>query len=811
MMMPKNHPLMEEENIFKCPPLSFKMDHRCRLALSLKSSVSQKLRQFLGNYSDDVLAEYIVVLVCNGKNQNQAQEDLEAFLGEESGAFVEWMWSHLSKTIEFPEVPISSECVQGDTVSAKGDSSANKHSNGGQTKSHGGNNKLLDSYPELISSNIREDSIEGKRGKTNNCENFDYNLVENNWNEDVKTDPRPVRSSSKYSASPDRCLQYEDHFKKSLQKDQARKNLESAVGGNHCAKATRLPVRSSNSSVPNPSPRPRGNVWDRLGKPVNEASALNGEITTRFIDMVKRTAGHDENKAMLATSVGSKRSLGEVTVLDDNHCEKAISSCGTMAVDACDDIGLLRKRRRVDEISSANDLESLARGKCIVGQGRESTEIKRLQFNNTEAYEFKNKEGLSLGLANLSGQQAHPEASKIRRARLNGKVVASALQGKSEVREVKGLQCNDMIAYESRNKEGVSSRVADFSVQKSHPEVCKFLQAQCGKVAVPALQGESEEVRDIKGLQCNNIVCNESRKEDGVSMGVSDSSVGRADPDVCKSRQALWSGKVAVSAHQGKSEALILSVNGDPSHKPIQAEVMDVKLRLRQIELEMSKLRAKQAGITNDVKPTVVASGARNILIHSEEDIDSRTVFITNVHFAATKEALSLHFSTCGMVSKVVLLTDVMTGQPKGSAYVVFMSKEAADKALAMNGTSVYSRTLKIVRKKEAVVSVSTPPLLLQLPGKPSQPQTLSRPQKKPTPTKPYSTNHLQWRRDTLTSCENDPNSCEPSRVKGGDGFQSSGVLDDGAALYLEYHKVVHSNTDVRANSETSKESPMHA
>lgn len=30
------------------------------------------------------------MLVCNGKNQNQAREDLEAFLGAESGAFVSW-------------------------------------------------------------------------------------------------------------------------------------------------------------------------------------------------------------------------------------------------------------------------------------------------------------------------------------------------------------------------------------------------------------------------------------------------------------------------------------------------------------------------------------------------------------------------------------------------------------------------------------------------------------------------------------------------------------------------------------------------
>lgn len=34
--------------------------------------------------------EYIVVLVCNGKRQNQVRDDLEAFLGDDSENFVAW-------------------------------------------------------------------------------------------------------------------------------------------------------------------------------------------------------------------------------------------------------------------------------------------------------------------------------------------------------------------------------------------------------------------------------------------------------------------------------------------------------------------------------------------------------------------------------------------------------------------------------------------------------------------------------------------------------------------------------------------------
>ncbi|XP_073308228.1 uncharacterized protein [Primulina huaijiensis] len=85
------------------------------------------------------------------------------------------------------------------------------------------------------------------------------------------------------------------------------------------------------------------------------------------------------------------------------------------------------------------------------------------------------------------------------------------------------------------------------------------------------------------------------------------------------------------------------------------------------------------------------------------EDADSRTIFLSNVHFAATKDSLSRHFNKFGEVLKVIILTDPATGQPKGSAYIEFMRKEAAEHALSLNGTSFMSRFLKIVRKSSSV------------------------------------------------------------------------------------------------------------
>ncbi|KAL9268203.1 hypothetical protein AKJ16_DCAP16330 [Drosera capensis] len=41
------------------------------------------------------MMDYITVLVCNGKTQNQARDDLDAFLGEKSVDFVSWLWNLL--------------------------------------------------------------------------------------------------------------------------------------------------------------------------------------------------------------------------------------------------------------------------------------------------------------------------------------------------------------------------------------------------------------------------------------------------------------------------------------------------------------------------------------------------------------------------------------------------------------------------------------------------------------------------------------------------------------------------------------------
>ncbi|CAL5013380.1 unnamed protein product [Urochloa decumbens] len=105
------------------------------------------------------------------------------------------------------------------------------------------------------------------------------------------------------------------------------------------------------------------------------------------------------------------------------------------------------------------------------------------------------------------------------------------------------------------------------------------------------------------------------------------------------------------------------------------------------------------AEVQKDSQRAVPSVAVSYSTAHPTEDADSRTLYVSNVHFAATKDSLSRHFNKFGAVLKVVIVTNAATGQPTGSAYVEFLHKESAERALSLNGTSFMTRILKVVRR----------------------------------------------------------------------------------------------------------------
>ncbi len=62
----------------------------------------------------------------------------------------------------------------------------------------------------------------------------------------------------------------------------------------------------------------------------------------------------------------------------------------------------------------------------------------------------------------------------------------------------------------------------------------------------------------------------------------------------------------------------------------------------------------------------------------AEDERDSRSVFVKNVHFRAQEKELEEHFAESGKILKVTIRKDKMTNQPLGYAYIEFETVEGA-------------------------------------------------------------------------------------------------------------------------------------
>lgn len=134
---------------------------------------------------------------------------------------------------------------------------------------------------------------------------------------------------------------------------------------------------------------------------------------------------------------------------------------------------------------------------------------------------------------------------------------------------------------------------------------------------------------------------------------------------------------------------------------PDDAQVND---KLFQMEHEAAQLRALDAQLDSIAGPS---SSGENAAARSESD--ARSIYIGNVDYGATPLELQQHFSESGVVERVTIMTNKLTGQPKGFAYLEFALAEGANKAAAtQNGSLLRDRELKVSLKRTNVPGLST-------------------------------------------------------------------------------------------------------
>lgn len=74
-----------------------------------------------------------------------------------------------------------------------------------------------------------------------------------------------------------------------------------------------------------------------------------------------------------------------------------------------------------------------------------------------------------------------------------------------------------------------------------------------------------------------------------------------------------------------------------------------------------------------------------------------KKLYIGNINFRATEAALNELLSQAGEVVSVKLVTDRLTGKPRGFGFVEMASDAEAEKAISMfNGTSFMDRKLVV-------------------------------------------------------------------------------------------------------------------
>ena len=71
-------------------------------------------------------------------------------------------------------------------------------------------------------------------------------------------------------------------------------------------------------------------------------------------------------------------------------------------------------------------------------------------------------------------------------------------------------------------------------------------------------------------------------------------------------------------------------------------------------------------------------------------------LYVGNLPFTATDEAVRALFSPHGAVEKVSMITDRDTGRPRGFGFVEMSNADAARAMEALNGTDYGGRSLKV-------------------------------------------------------------------------------------------------------------------
>ncbi|KAJ4828005.1 hypothetical protein Tsubulata_006195 [Turnera subulata] len=560
----------------------------------LRESVTDKLKEFMGNYTDDNLVKYVIVLLKNGRSREEARKELDVFLGDDSDSFVTWLWDHLDSNLGLYVHP------QGTYANEDGNIKPTLGEQGGRNDS-----RLVDS--------------ESEKGK-------------------------PVRN------------RHRREWKGLLSEVAEQPPLRSSEIDNICSKERTHHKVGRGRRSPSPPPSPPQKKRCRH----DERPHKKREAVPQAIDAPRRLL-----QFAVRDAVGTLKPSGSGREPSSKRLRSVVSTSTE------------------DTIERPRRLQSIARVPNPI-----ATVVKAVQEAAEDVMKVRPSGSVFDRLGrNMDASETDKQATGFRDAVVEDEEYDDFNQVHDQNRlpflqkTDFGGQTGHMVMRECE------TRVA--SDLFSDGEECDDINVMDHRVMDVPQTGTSggnkgEDLLTVEFGGSNNqrqhvSAANNSRKMANVSANVSTWKLpyhvqGR-EATAINTRKAVLEDEAGIE----KSGMRKMKENSNPT------AVGNGNAALVDVQTKSQKFPAPTPGSYTSGRPL--------------EDSESRTIFVSNVHFGATLDSLSRHFNKFGDVLKVVIVTDPATGQPVGSAYVEFMRKEAADNALSLDGTSFMSRILKVVKK----------------------------------------------------------------------------------------------------------------
>ncbi|XP_034912122.1 uncharacterized protein [Populus alba] len=571
-------------------------------AALLRDRVSEKLKEFMGDYTDDVLVEYVIVLLRNGRDKEEARNELNVFLGDDSDSFVSWLWDHLATNLDMYVRPPE---TRADEVARTNPTLIEQ--------TEGNESHQLDSEHE----NVKPDNSSRGRHKR------EWKGVARDVNQ-----PPPLRSSvvdnthleekthgkaSRARRSPSPQTPQEQKRTRHDEQQHVKRDAVSQATSGAPRRLLQFAVRDAVRTL-----RPSGRVKEPSRKRLRSVVSASTEDTS-LVDRPRRLQSIARVPNPMATVLKAVREAAEDVV--------KVKSSGSVF----DRLGR--------DMDASLITEQVAEFRDHAVEDDEYEDFNEIQEQTHSNYPQRSKYCGHAGTTNMTGQEA-------------------------------GLTTGLMSDYEGYDDSSpVGHRVMDVSQTGTY----------LGSKGKDSLMSNYNVAKD----QDQSVsAANTSRKIVNISVNVNT----WRPPHYQESRDTVMDNLKSVQDNEADAGSCGAQLMKEISN-PVSVSNGNVK-PAGDIQQEPQKPPSSASGSYTAGRPL--------------EDADSRTIFVSNVHFAATKDSLSRHFNKFGEVLKVVIVTDAATGQPTGSAYVEFMRKEAADNALSLDGTSFMSRIVKVMKRSSS-------------------------------------------------------------------------------------------------------------